>query len=155
MQYLPCVWMDRGQRCGELSLAARGSARVFRSRRFTERTAWLHRWQIIERVEKSEECSPARNSLLKNVHHAPSLPTFQRIQSPGRKCVFPACLPFVLGNILSMKHMLYIWHFLNQPQLRLRPQPCKCANGNYSSTIDLLLSFSFYALPARLGPLGL
>jgi len=110
MQYSACVWMDRGQRCSELSLAARGSARVFRSCRFTERTAWLHRWQITERVEKSDDCSPAHNSLLKNVHHAPSLLTFQRIQSPGRKHIFPARLPCMLGHRLSMEHMQYIWH---------------------------------------------
>lgn len=98
-------WVDRGQRCTELSLAARGSAGVFRSCRFTERTAWLHRWQIVERVEKSEECSPAHSSLLKNVHHASSL---SEDPERGRKHVFPACLPFMLDNVLSVEQTLCI-----------------------------------------------
>lgn len=71
---LAAWWLGWGQCCSELALAAGGSARVFRSCGFTERTAWLHRWQIIERVEKSKECSPAHDSLLKNAHHALSLP---------------------------------------------------------------------------------
>lgn len=118
MQHSLCVWMDWGQCCNELSLAGRGSARVIRSRRFTERTAWLHRWQIIARVEKLEECSPAHNSLLKNVHHAPSVPAFHMIQSPEENTyslhVCHSCLAmYYPWNICY----IYGTHF----QLRLRP----------------------------------
>lgn len=150
---MPCVWVAGGRCCSELSLAARGSARVFRSRRYTERTAWLHRWQIIERVEKLEECSPAHNCLLKNVHHAPSLPTCQRSQNPRRSPVFPAIRAGL--HIIQGTHAVYMTHLQDQPWLRLKPQSCKCANGNNSSTTGLLLRFSFYVLLARLGPLAL
>ena len=58
-------------------------------------------------------------------------------------------------HIIHGTYTVYMTHFLNQPQLRLRPQSCNCANGNNFNTIDLLMRFSFYVLLARLGPLAL
>lgn len=90
-----------GQCCSRLALATRGSAVFLDPVDLQNEQLWLHRWQIIERVEKSKECLPAHNSLLKNAHHALSLPA----KAPGRKRVFPACLPFMLGNISSTEHV--------------------------------------------------
>lgn len=122
---LAAWWLGWGQCCSELALAAGGSARVFRSCGFTERTAWLHRWQIIERVEKSKECSPAHDSLLKNAHHALSLPAKAPEENVCSLHICHSCW----ATTIHRAYALCVTHFLHQPPLRLSPQPHKCGYG--------------------------
>lgn len=150
-----------GQCCSRLALATRGSASVFISYGFTEWTAWLHRWQIIGRVEKSKECSPAHNSLLKNAHHALSFAS----QSPWKKMCIPCMFAIHVGqHIIHRACVLSITHILHWLLLKLSPEPCKCGYGLsihpdflvvMIPSTDLFLRFSFHELLANLGPIAL